>query len=245
MRGDGSYYQRHRSCPNKGKPREERVPCDCSWEIAFYWNGKLVREPGGKTEKLAKKKLKKKIDAIRGDRYAGPQEERLTISELLDSLQRHLDLHGKSVQSFKPSIKTARQHFGLLRAVDLKAVAIERYQADALKAENPPANATINRVVGALRQAFRLAFKQGRLTRLPYFPMLPENNVRQGFVEPDTFDKIVEALRTGAKPEQPKSLNAEAPRKKARPRTAVDLADAADFAYTTGWRKGQISKLKW
>ncbi|MGH7821230.1 MAG: tyrosine-type recombinase/integrase [Candidatus Binatia bacterium] len=104
---------------------------------------------------------------------------------------------------------------------------------------------TTNRVVGVLRQAFRLAFKRRRLTRLPYFPMLPENNVRQGFVEPDTFDRIVEALVTGAEPEELKAENVEPGKKKPQPRPAPDLADAADFAYATGWRKGQLTRLRW
>jgi integrase len=50
--------------------------------------------------------------------------------------------------------------------------------------------------------------------------MLPVDNARQGFVEPETFEKIAANL-------------------------PADLADAARFAYSVGWRKGQVSKLRW
>ena len=55
----------------------------------------------------------------------------------------------------------------------------------------------------------------------PHFPMLDESdNVRQGFLEPAQFEELLKTL--------PKHL-----------------ADAAEFAGLTGWRKGQIAKLEW
>jgi integrase len=50
--------------------------------------------------------------------------------------------------------------------------------------------------------------------------MLAENNVRQGFVEPGDFERILAAL-----PEH--------------------LRDFMRFAYATGWRRGEISGLQW
>jgi integrase len=50
--------------------------------------------------------------------------------------------------------------------------------------------------------------------------MLPVDNARQRFVKPETFEKIAANL-------------------------PADLADAARFAYSVGWRKGQVSKLRW
>src|SRR4051794_21546523 len=50
--------------------------------------------------------------------------------------------------------------------------------------------------------------------------MLTENNIRQGFVEPGVFEKIVEAL-----PEY--------------------IRDFVRFAYLTGWRRGEIASLEW
>lgn len=75
-RGDGSICQRHASgCPNRGQPRGKHEACACSWEIAFYFRGKRIREHGGRSEREAKRKLRARIKAIRGGRYVDPDEE--------------------------------------------------------------------------------------------------------------------------------------------------------------------------
>jgi hypothetical protein len=56
------------------------------------------------------------------------------------------------------------------------------------------APATVNRTLGTHRSAFRLAQKQGRLSRVPYFPMLREDNARQGFFVKDEFEAVAAAL---------------------------------------------------
>ncbi|MGH7856958.1 MAG: hypothetical protein ACREQY_06460, partial [Candidatus Binatia bacterium] len=255
MRGDGFTYQRHKSaCPNRNQPDPART-CSCVWWLGFYFRGEFLREPAAgrdeppiRTEREARRKLRDRINSIRGDRYLGPQEEKLTIGDLLDALETHLATKGASLRSVSPHVKEARRHFGPERAVSLTAARIERYQAEELAADEPKAPATINRVVGTLRQAYRLARRQERISRLPVFPMLPEDNARQGFVEPETFEAIFAALVTGADGEEGDELakrRTTAAKKTPKPRTFEDLADAARFAYLTGWRKGQISKLRW
>jgi hypothetical protein len=56
------------------------------------------------------------------------------------------------------------------------------------------APATVNRALGTHPSAFRLAQKQGRLSRVPYFPMLREDNARQGFFVKDEFEAVAAAL---------------------------------------------------
>jgi integrase len=65
-----------------------------------------------------------------------------------------------------------------------------------------------------------LARKQGRLTRVPYIPMLREDNARSGFFEHADFLNVVAHL--------PDPIN-----------------DIAWFAYLSGWRKGEILSLRW
>jgi integrase len=52
------------------------------------------------------------------------------------------------------------------------------------------ANATINRELSALRRMLRLAERAGRLDRIPYIPMLREDNVRTGFFEREQFEAV-------------------------------------------------------
>jgi integrase len=74
--------------------------------------------------------------------------------------------------------------------------------------------------VQALRQAFRLAQRQGRFRSIPYFPQLKEENTRQGFFERGEFEKVASRLRE-------------------------PIADIAWFAFFSGWRKGEVLSLRW
>jgi integrase len=105
-----------------------------------------------------------------------------------------------------------------MRAIDVTSAHAERYIAERLEAGR--ARATINRELGALKQAFRLAVKQERVTRAPYLPWLREDNARQGFFEHADFEAVVTRL-----PEP--------------------IADLARFAYLSGWRRGEILGLTW
>ena len=74
-----------------------------------------------------------------GDRYAGPDEGRLTVTDLLDALERNLELRRRSVRSFRPHITAMRKQFGMIRALDMTPIVIERDQQDELNAPTPRA----------------------------------------------------------------------------------------------------------
>ena len=190
------------------------------WWIAYYFSGKEVRESSRSPKEAdARKLLRVRLKQIHGNRYVGAEEERLTVANLLDSLIKHLETKGaKTVQRLKSHLKPLREFFALTKSVNLNTSDVERYIEERLKANK--ANATVNREVGALKQALNLARKQGRLTRVPYLPMLRENNARQGFFEHADFEAVAAAL-----PEP--------------------IDDIARFAYLTGWRRGEIVPLRW
>src|SRR5262249_14349738 len=81
-------------------------------------------------------------------------------------------------------------------------------------------NAAINRELAALKRGFNLAIRAEKITRRPYIPRLEENNVRQGFFEPWEFAAIL-------------------------PRLPEYLRPPMTFAYSTGWRRGEILSLTW
>src|SRR6266576_5456526 len=56
------------------------------------------------------------------------------------------------------------------------------------------ANATINRCLALLKRAMNIARRDGKLASLPFFPMLKEDNVRQGFVNRLDFIKLRDAM---------------------------------------------------
>lgn len=190
------------------------------WWIAFYFNGKEIRESSkSQNDGDAKRLLKKRLKEIHGSRYVGPHEEKLTVDDLLDALVTHLETKGaKTVERLKSHLKPLRDWYALTRAVNVTTADVEKYVAERLKLQK--ARATVNREIGALKQALNLARKQARLTRVPYIPMLREDNARQGFFEHADFETLVTNL--------PDPIN-----------------EVARFGYLTGWRKGEILPLRW
>jgi integrase len=187
------------------------------WWVAYHAHHKEYREPAG-TEADAKRLLKQRLKEIHGDRFIGPEGERLTVGELLDALVLHLETKGAKSDSYRSHVKAVRNAFGFDRALSIGTARVERYAAEELRGKKAPA--TVNREIGVLKQAFRLALKQERLNRAPYFPMLKEDNARPGFFEHHEFEAVV-----GHLPEA--------------------YADAMRFAYLTGWRRGEIMPLRW
>jgi integrase len=201
MRGDGRIFQR-----------------GSKWWIAFFVNGEEHRLPAG-TEADAKRLLKEKRKEIAGDKFVAPKDEKRTVAGWLASLEADLTSRGKkSLVSFAAHRKAVEDVLGERKAVSITADDIRAFQK--AKLAESKANATINRYVEALRQALRLAAREGKLSRLPYFPMLPEDNVRRGFFEREQFEKVEAAL--------PDPVN-----------------DVARFGYLTGWRKGEIVTMTW
>ena len=191
--------------------------------IAYYVRGVEFREAGGKTEKDASKKLKARLREKHGDRFIGPEQERVTVTDLLDSFALDLGRRGaKALKSHLSHVKPLRQFFATDRAVDVTTKRLEAFIAheETRPGKKKKSPASINRELAALRGAFNLARRQGQISRIPYFPMLREDNARQGFFEKDEFEKVAAAL-------------------------PVAVADVARFAYLSGWRKGEILPLTW
>jgi integrase len=67
---------------------------------------------------------------------------------------------------------------------------------------------------------FTLAIRAGKLASRPHIALLAEDNAREGFLEPADFAAL-------------------------RAHLPDWLADAATFAYLTGWRKREVATLTW
>lgn len=198
------------------------------WWIAYYVRGKEQRESAAKvlrrtdaglTEKDAEKALKLRLSELHGGRWVGPQQERVVMSALFEALVVDYEVNGrKSTDTLKAHLKPLRAAFSLDAAMDVTELRIERYKAGRLAEGRAPA--TINRELAALKRAFKLMVRRKVLASAPGVAMLAENNARQGFIEPDDFDAVTSNL-------------------------PVYLKDFARFAYASGWRKGEVTKLQW
>lgn len=81
-------------------------------------------------------------------------------------------------------------------------------------------NASVNRLLALVRRMLNIARRDGKLVFVPFVPMLKEENVRTGFVEPDEFAEVLAHL--------PEHLHA-----------------IALFMYQTGCRSGAAKKIQW
>lgn len=212
MRGEGRVFQR-------GK----------IWWIA-YWGPqdgrwKEIRE-SSKSEKEsdAAKLLRDRVRAIANHRggiraFQGPMQEKLTVADLLDSLQA--DYRRRQIKSLRTTLihmKPVREFFGHMRAVALTPDVVRQFTEE--RQTKKLSNAKINRELEILSAAFGLAVREERLARKPYIPQLTEDNARQGFFEADEHELMLKHLP------QP-------------------MDDIARFGYISGWRRDEICSLQW
>jgi integrase len=154
-------------------------------------------------------------------KFVPPVAQRTTVGELLDDYQADIELRGlKSARKVLYHAKPVRAQFGTMRAVDVAADAniVDRYIKAKLAAGK--SNATVNRQTTILCSAFKLAKQRGKVAAVPLIRKLRENNVRRVCIDRDEFEALVAAA-----PEY--------------------LQDAIRFFYACGWRKGEVSGLKW
>jgi integrase len=97
-----------------------------------------------------------------------------------------------------------------------------RSKDDISRAKHGASKASINRELSALKRMLNLGVQQTppKVERVPYIPMLKENNTRKGFFEQKEFEALIEAL-----PEY--------------------LRGFVTFGYRTGWRSSEIANLTW
>ncbi len=190
------------------------------WWIAFSHRGQEFRESAkSERESDARRLLKKRIGEIQGNQFIGPSQERVLFSDLLDGLILDYQNNGrKSLGIMGYRLKSIRAAFALDRAADVTEARIERYKRERLEAGKAPA--TVNRELAAIKRAFKLAVRQKRIPSAPNIEMLAEHNARQGFFEVEEFKAVLKNL--------PAYLQA-----------------PMEFAYLTGWRKGEFISLRW
>jgi integrase len=207
VRGDGSAYER-------GK----------RWWIAYYVNGKLHREPAGKTKKSATDKLKAVHKALRAGTYLEPEQRQVTVNELLNEMLTQAENNGlKSARKLRSHLQAVRRAFGERRALEITTAMLARYWKDRTEAGRKPA--TVARELEALRRAFNYAAgqKPARFPKheIPTFEIPKTRNARQGFLTRADFEAIVAHLED------------------------EDVRDFVLWFYWTGMRPNEIRQLEW
>lgn len=146
-------------------------------------------------------------------------ELKLTVDELLESLEGDMWVRGlKDLDKAKSKMKNIHRILGDRNAnsISLKDIReyVERRRRDEVS------NATINRELALLRQAYNLAVKDGVKVKPPHIPMLKESAPRQGHINSCQLEELISYL-------------------------PGYLKNFTRLGYITGARKSELAGLKW
>jgi integrase len=182
------------------------------WWVAYYRNGKQTLESAETTsEEAAARYLQSRL------KYA---EGRVTFEDLANLVITDYEARDlRTVKDLKGRFNHLRAAFSDHKAVEITTARLRLYSAE--RKHDGARNASINRELGAIKRGFKLALQHGMLSVTPYVAMLPETNVRSGFVGHHQFLAIANQLPSD------------------------DLRDVTEFLYLTGWRLNEALTLEW
>ena len=190
--------------------------------IKYYRNGKAYRESTkSDKETAAKRLLKKREGEIAQGKIPGIVFDKVSFNDLVDDFLADYRVNEKkSLVRAERSVRHLKEAFNGMRVTNISTPLINRYIEQRIDEE--AANGTINRELAALKRILNLGARQTppKVDRVPFIPMLKENNVRKGFFEHGDFLALQGNLPDFLKP-------------------------FTLFAYKTGWRFSEITNLKW
>ena len=192
------------------------------WWVAYYDNGREQRESSGSRErKEAVKLLRQRLGevAFGVTRSAAPKRARaVKMDDLFDLVEHNHMLNGRTSPTNGICLRRMRKHFGRYPVQACTSLVISHYMAK--RQRDGCKAATINREIDLVRVAFRLGYQHDLVQRMPLVKRLPALGVRNEFFTREEIDALLPCL-----PEH--------------------LRDVVLFGFLTGWRKGEISGLRW
>jgi integrase len=199
----------------QGNIRESRV-----YWIKYFRHGKPYYESTKSTEeKEANRLLKAREGEIAQGKLPGIHFGKIKFDELARNFLRDYKINQrKSYVRAERSINHLKKRFKGCKVTQITPPEIQAYIEHRL--DEDAANATINRELAALKRMLNLGKQQTKVDRVPYIPMLKENNIHKGFFEHDDFLALRSALPSY-------------------------LKGFVTLAYKTGWRVSEIEDLTW
>ena len=171
-----------------------------TWWVQYSVRGKRFRESSGSSNRVdAVKLLKRRIGDASQGRTIGPQAEKTRFKQLTQMLIDDYRANGRrSLKRIKASVGHLLAFFGDEFAMDITGDRIASYIV--YRQDEKAAAATINRELAALKRAFRLGEKVGKVIQRPEVSMLREDNRRKGFFEAEEYRAVLEHLPEELKP---------------------------------------------
>lgn len=151
--------------------------------------------------------------------FVAPDVKRTTFEDLAQMIRDEYAVkQRRSGGRLEIALMRLGKKFAGAKAIALTFDRLQLYTRERL--DQGAAPATIKNELNALRRAFRIAKRAGKVSAVPEFPELEGSNVRKGFFEAADFAALLAELPT-------------------------DLRPVAEFAYLTGWRKSEVIGLTW
>lgn len=223
-KGSGSIYRPHY------KTESGKVMLG-GWRVRYTWKHKVHDEKApGNTKAAAQELLKKRYaEIINGEFSVGSDAEHLRYEDLRAGLLRYYEVNGKksllTAKDGKTKYLSGLNHLdkffaGRYYALDITASVAEEFKLH--RVQEGAKNANVNRSLGLLRQMFHVGLENEKLKpiHVPKIKMLPEPPPRQGFLEPQDFPRLYEALPQYLRP-------------------------VVVLGFFTGMRLGEIQNLRW
>jgi integrase len=171
-----------------------------TWWVQYSVRGKRFRESSGSSNRVdAVNLLKRRIGDASQGRTIGPQAEKTRFKQLTQLLIDDYRSNGRrSLKRIKASVVHLLAFFGDEFAMNITGDRVASYIA--YRQDEKAAAATINRELAALKRAFRLGEKVGKVIQRPEVSMLREDNRRKGFFEADEYRAVLKHLPEELKP---------------------------------------------
>lgn len=192
------------------------------WWIQYSHRGRLHRESSRSARQSdAGKLLRRRQGEMGAGRLVGPDVERTTFEDMKAMLLTDYEVNGrKSLRQARSSVKHLQAFFGESRALDITSDRMAAYIKARQEATPPAKPATIRNELAALKRMFTLGVQAGKVAFRPHIPSIELRNTRAGFLDEADFRNVLNHLPD-------------------------DLKPVAEFAYLTGWRKGEILPIEW
>jgi integrase len=205
-RGHGLVYQ-----PTYIDKRTGERKTASTWWVQYFVKGTRFRESSNsRSRQEAEAFLRQRLEAAAQGKPVHPRAGKATFEDLATILLDNYRINGRrSVGRVEDAVSHLRRFFSTTPASQITGDFIARYVRS--RQQEGAAPATINRELGALRRAFRLAQSAAKVAFRPEISMLPENNRRGDFFEVDEYQAVLDNL-----PEY--------------------LRPVIQAAYVTGWR---------
>jgi integrase len=191
------------------------------WSIQYFKNGRRIRESTGFSDlAAAQQRLSIQLAAVATGTHVERDRKPILVSELYEMIER--DYRQNARRTLDKLQRTWTLHlsgvFGDMAGQNVDSEQIDLYVDARLRAG--AANASVNRELAALKRMFRIGYGKQRLTRIPMFPHLEENNRRIGFVEDADYRQLTSHA------------------------SELWLRLFLELGYTYGWRKQELLKLR-